>query len=337
MQSKRSNPFPGGLLVLSVEGEILEAPIFFMDALRLQEREEGVSIYELFDDQKVPFLTFDRIMRRPNGIYEFYVTVIDESDRKLGFRYWSVSPSQPQHSTAPITFYIVDESSLLQAQEWQRRRLRRDILNDVRMTLSQYVRHRLTSIRALSEVLRDKPEVAVETSERLLSATDAIMESLDNIIDLRSELISDDQAYRVRLAEVAEIIGTWGDDENPIRSRGHNVPDALSIPTGYLDHIILPLVQNALEASYRDEIVEVDMWDLGNGYARIDIVDKGDGMSGYVRDRAEDPFFTTKSGHLGLGLPQAWEALQIVGGRWRIESQENQGTHITLLLPVDEL
>ena len=59
-------------------------------------------------------------------------------------------------------------------------------------------------------------------------------------------------------------------------------------------------------------------------------------MSDYIRQRAEDPFFTTKAGHLGLGMPQAYEALQSVGGQWRIDSQPEHGTRITLLLPIEE-
>ncbi len=78
------------------------------------------------------------------------------------------------------------------------------------------------------------------------------------------------------------------------------------------------------------------MWELGNGFARIDIVDHGDGMSEYAREHAEDPFFTTKPGHLGLGLPQAHEALVSIGGQWRLESTAKEGTRITVLLPVDD-
>ncbi len=334
MTSKKPNPFPGGLLVLSPKGSIIEAPQFFMEALRLEDQ-DPTSIYHLFDDQRVPFLMFDRVLRRNNGIFEFYVSVVDESDRPRGFRYWSVSPNQSNKRHTPITFYIVDESSLLQSQEWKRRRLRRDILNHVRMSLSQYIRTRLTSIQALTEVVRDNPTKAQEGSERLLDNIDELLDALDDMI-AHQGIDQSEEAPRVRLRDASELIASWGDAVKQVHARAHDVPDAPMLPTDMLEMIILPLVQNAMDASYPDEPVEVNIWDLANGFARVDIQDRGDGMSQYVREHAEDPFFSTKPGHLGLGLSQAYEALQSVGGHWRFESEPKRGTRVTVLLPLDD-
>jgi signal transduction histidine kinase len=334
LTSKKPNPFPGGLLVLSPRGEIIEAPQFFTDALRLEER-ESASIYHLFDDKELPFLVFERVLRRASGIFEFYVSVVDDTDKQQGFRYWSVSPNQPNRRHAPITFYIVDESTLLQSQEWRRRRLRRDILNNARLSLSQYVRNRLTGVQALAELLRDHPQHAAETGARMVTAVQDVITSLDELIE-RYDMFSAPEGY-VSIEEAAEIISTWGDGSHQVDARFHGEDAQARLPTAYLEHIVQPLIINSLEASYHDETIVVDLWELGNGFARVDIQDHGDGMNEYVRARAEDPFFTTKPGHLGLGLSQAWEALQTVGGQWRIDSQAGEGTRITLLMPVYDL
>lgn len=330
---KRPNPFPGGLLVLSPKGTIIEAPQFFIDSLALTEH-DAPSIYHLFDDTRASFLAFERVLRRQNGIYEFYVSVIDSSDRPRGFRYWSVSPNQANRRNTPITFYIVDESTLLQSQEWKRRRLRRDILNHVRISLSQYIKTRLTSIQLLAEVLRDNPTRAKETGERLLDAVDELLASLDDMISPQM-IASADELPLIALNQLGEVISSWSETKRVV-AKHHGVESKSMMPTEYLERIVAPLVQNAVEAINEDESVEVDIWELNNGYARIDINDKGDGMSEYVRQHAEDPFFTTKAGHLGLGLSQAYEALQSVGGQWRIESKNREGTRITLLLPLEE-
>lgn len=320
--------------MLSPRGAIIEAPQFFLQAMDLEEQ-EAASIYHLFDDERSPFLSFERVMRRQNGIFEFYVAVIDDTDMPRGFRYWSVSPNQANRRHTPITFYIVDESSLLQSQEWRLRRLRRDMLNHVRVSLTQFVRNRLTSIQALTELLRDNPEIARETSVRMLENLGSLIGSLDGIID--TNIVYDGvDAPRLELHEVPEVISTWGDQDHRVQARGHMIePDTL-IPTEYLERILMPLVQNALEATLTDEIVEVDIWELDNDFCRIDIKDHGDGMNEFTLQRAEDPFFTTKPGHLGLGLPQSYEALQSVGGQWRIESMPREGTRITLLLPTED-
>lgn len=334
MSGKKPNPFPGGLLVLSPQGAIIEAPSFFVEGLRLEERDLP-SIYHLFDDADAPFLTFERVLRRQNGIFEFYVSVVDDADIPRGYRYWSVSPNQPNRRNTPITFYIVDESSLLQSQEWRLRRLRRDMLNHVRVSLTQFVRNRLTSIQALTELLRDNPEIAAETAARLLENLSALTGSLDDIVD--TNIVYDGlDAPRLSLREAAELISTWGDRAHRVQARCHMVESDALMLTEYLERILMPLVQNALEATLHDEIVEVDIWELDNGLCRIDITDHGDGMNDFTVQRAEDPFFTTKPGHLGLGLPQAYEALQSIGGQWRIESSPRKGTRITLLLPIED-
>ena len=332
--ARKANPFPGGLIVLSPQGEILEAPQFFLRALDFTLGQQR-SIYQLFDDAKPPFLNFERILRRENGIFEFYVSVVDHSDIPRGFRYWSVSPNQSNRRNTPITFYIVDESSLLQVQEWRLRRLRRDMLNHTRVSVTQFVRNRLTSIHALTELLRDNPHIAVETSQRLLENLSSLIGSLDEIVDVNVVYDGID-APRVKLTEAAEIMSTWSERAQRVMAKVHEERSKSVIPSEYLERILMPLVRNALEASAPEGRVDVDIWEMEDGFCRVDITDKGEGMSEATIKRAEDPFFTTKVGHLGLGLSQAYEALMSVGGQWRVESTLGLGTRLTVLLPIED-
>ena len=58
-------------------------------------------------------------------------------------------------------------------------------------------------------------------------------------------------------------------------------------------------------------------------------------MSEEVRQRALDPFFTTKGPKsTGLGLSVAHWTLQRRGGKLAIESAEGKGTTVTISLPI---
>lgn len=66
------------------------------------------------------------------------------------------------------------------------------------------------------------------------------------------------------------------------------------------------------------------------GWVILEVRDNGSGMPAGVHERAVEPFFTTKSGHLGVGLP-------IANGIWRrhrgtlaIRSQFGEGTTVRL-------
>jgi signal transduction histidine kinase/CheY-like chemotaxis protein len=69
--------------------------------------------------------------------------------------------------------------------------------------------------------------------------------------------------------------------------------------------------------------------------ARIRVIDNGSGMSEIVRERALEPFFTTKprGQGTGLGLPVVHGIVTAHGGRVLLDSVPGEGTTVTLLLP----
>lgn len=69
---------------------------------------------------------------------------------------------------------------------------------------------------------------------------------------------------------------------------------------------------------------------------QVTISDSGVGMSERVRQRAMQPFFTTKSGrsdHAGLGLWSVFAFAKAWNGTLTIDSIEGRGTTVTMLLP----
>jgi signal transduction histidine kinase len=97
------------------------------------------------------------------------------------------------------------------------------------------------------------------------------------------------------------------------------------------------LVQNACQSMRgggRVDIV-VSRGVLPTGPAvSIQIKDHGHGMEPEVRERALDPFFTTRPSGTGLGLPIVQRIVEAHGGELLIESQEGEGTSVTLFLPL---
>jgi len=104
-----------------------------------------------------------------------------------------------------------------------------------------------------------------------------------------------------------------------------------------LEQAVGHLVQNAIEASTREQAVIVRVASKGDSIA-ITIADKGCGMDGdYVRYRLFQPFVSTKPGGFGIGSFEARSLIASMGGRLSVDSQPGRGTTFTILLPAAEL
>jgi signal transduction histidine kinase len=64
------------------------------------------------------------------------------------------------------------------------------------------------------------------------------------------------------------------------------------------------------------------------------LIDTGVGMDARTASRMFEPFYTTKSGGSGLGLPTTQKIIEAHGGRISVQSEVGRGTQITIELPV---
>jgi anti-sigma regulatory factor (Ser/Thr protein kinase) len=91
---------------------------------------------------------------------------------------------------------------------------------------------------------------------------------------------------------------------------------------------ILDVVENAIAAkASRIEVTVVE--EPEKDHLEIEIKDDGIGMDEEIRQKAADPFFTTRTSRkVGLGLPFLAQAAQEAEGRLEIESSPGNGTTV---------
>ena len=68
---------------------------------------------------------------------------------------------------------------------------------------------------------------------------------------------------------------------------------------------------------------------------KVSVEDSGQGIRPPLMERIFHPFFTTKTGHLGMGLTFTKRIMEEIGGRIHVESSLGKGTKVTLTLPGD--
>ncbi|HSS52723.1 MAG TPA: ATP-binding protein [Thermoanaerobaculia bacterium] len=97
-----------------------------------------------------------------------------------------------------------------------------------------------------------------------------------------------------------------------------------------LQHIVLNLVNNSLEAMEKQGSRIVIITREEDGGAVLAVEDDGPGIRPELMEKVQEPFFSTKSGGTGLGLAicraLAWQN----GGRLEIGSLPGEGTRVTM-------
>jgi two-component system, NtrC family, nitrogen regulation sensor histidine kinase NtrY len=102
---------------------------------------------------------------------------------------------------------------------------------------------------------------------------------------------------------------------------------------GQMQQALINLLKNAQESGSSPEEIRLAVEDLGEGGVRFRVLDRGSGMSDEVLRKALLPFYTSKPGGSGLGLPLCREIVEGHGGHLRIERREGGGTEVVCWLP----
>jgi signal transduction histidine kinase len=109
-------------------------------------------------------------------------------------------------------------------------------------------------------------------------------------------------------------------------------PETVLVDGFQLKQAVLNLVLNALQATGPRGRVVIRTWADPRGFA-VAVGDDGEGMAPEIRDKAFKPFFTTREGGTGLGLPLVRRIVEQHGGTVEVTSAPGEGTTVTLLLP----
>lgn len=99
-----------------------------------------------------------------------------------------------------------------------------------------------------------------------------------------------------------------------------------------LQQVMINLVKNAHESGTEPDAVVVT-FNQQPGAIEIEVKDRGKGMSDKNLSNALLPFYSTKSGGTGLGLPLCREIIEAHGGKIMINNRSKGGLKVTLLLP----
>jgi two-component system sensor histidine kinase HydH len=200
------------------------------------------------------------------------------------------------------------------------------------------LRNPLASIRTAAEMM-DGPALARgEQAEH----RDDIIASVDRADRWITELVRVSQASQLPL-EAVPVMPMWRDclqELQPEMNRqgvrwelAPGDPSPVRAHPSMLRQILLSVLANAIEAMPDGGALAV-RWREDSGRVTLTVDDAGVGISEQARKALFRPFFSTKSGGLGIGLALARRTLAQWGGTIELQSREGTGSRVTITLPV---
>ena len=99
-----------------------------------------------------------------------------------------------------------------------------------------------------------------------------------------------------------------------------------------IEQVLINLIKNAHESGSAEDEVTLSIAESSREL-RIEVADRGPGMSDTVLAQALLPFYSTKRAGTGLGLALAREITEAHGGRVLLANREGGGLRVSLLLP----
>ncbi len=112
----------------------------------------------------------------------------------------------------------------------------------------------------------------------------------------------------------------------------------IMVDTVQIQQVILNLIRNGIDAmmnmDHYDEGISVSVNKFGNNQIKIVVTDHGSGITKEAEKKIFQPFFTTKSSGLGLGLAICKSIIASHGGVLSFTKNPSGGTTFHFTLPV---
>lgn len=138
------------------------------------------------------------------------------------------------------------------------------------------------------------------------------------------------------VARIAEFVGPQAAAQRvTIECRDADGPLCVAIDDDLLEQALLNLVFNALQAMPDGGALTIRTRRLPDARPAIEVIDTGPGIPPDRIGRVFEPYYSTRKGGTGLGLPTARRIVAAHGGSIEVRSEPGQGSTFTIILPAD--
>jgi two-component system, NtrC family, sensor histidine kinase HydH len=230
--------------------------------------------------------------------------------------------------------------NLQEAEAAVRRSERLAALGQLSAGLAHELRNPMGTMRASAEMLLknvdSENEIARELAGFISSEVDRTNSLITRFLEfarpmhLRREKVDITQSLDQAIRELERHNPPF-----PVAVHRNYAPEIppIEVDSELMERVFYNLLLNAAQASPPNGGVTAKTR-LRDNVAEISIIDRGAGVAKEHIENIFNPFFTTKSGGVGLGLAIVSKVVDEHGGSIRVESEPGQGSVFRVFLPV---
>lgn len=220
-----------------------------------------------------------------------------------------------------------------------RRSERLAALGQLTAGLAHELRNPLGTMRASAEMLgRNLPpdnEIAHEMAGFITTEVDRTNSLITRFLEFARPVhlqIRETDITRVLDAAIAEFERL--SPPLPVSIHRNYLPDLPLVPADaeLLQRVFYNLILNAAQFSQPGSAVTVKVRPASD-FVQIDVIDRGKGIAPKDLEQIFNPFFTTRSDGVGLGLAIVSRIVDEHGGSMRVDSEPEHGTVFHVFLP----
>jgi PAS domain S-box-containing protein len=342
---------PAGFAILDENGKVLDINNKFLELMDLDKD-------NVIDRQLQSILPknigvdFDEIIQSlPEKGFEKFEISLERNGKKVwiygylefieGFNYCLV-----------VIFDQTEQKELQIALEIERRKSAEadKVKTYILQNISHEFRTPLSSILGFSNIIKsisDEPEI-VENSQLIYDSGKRLYRTLESLV-YTSQLVSGFVTVQPNFVDLNMLVEDFNNEFAPVaEEKKLDYGVEINLSNSYfctdlqlLRHILFVLLDNALkftsEGKIKLEVTEKQR--DGHRFCEFKVIDTGIGLTSEAKEKIFEMFRQGSEGvarhyeGLGLGLFNAKLMVQLLGGEIEIESEEGEGTTVTVLLP----
>jgi len=256
--------------------------------------------------------------------------------------------STPRGESRGVVLVLRDLSRVRELEEQVRRSDRLAALGVLAAGVAHEVRNPLVGVRAAAQLMEREPGFPPSLQEFI----GIIIREVDRLNRLVGDLLAfaGIRPLRIQSCNINQVVeealrleesGLQVGGVTVVRRYDPAVPAVAADPERLLQ-VFLNLIRNGAEAmtggvgelQLRTRFERVAPQCGGRAAVVVEIGDRGPGIPPEIQAQLFNPFFTTKDGGTGLGLPISLRIVEEHGGAIEVQSELGQGTTFRVLLPI---